>query len=47
MPNHNAVRRTFLAQDVTVFVGVIHTIDQCLMYGYTQMNAETGLGGVQ
>ena len=28
MPNHNAVRRTFLAQDVTVFVGVIHTIDE-------------------
>jgi len=33
--------------DIQCDNGVIHTIDQCLMYGYTQMNAETGLGGVQ
>lgn len=28
MPNHHAVRRTFLAQDITDFVGVNHTIDE-------------------
>jgi len=32
--------------DIQCDNGVIHCIDQCLMYGYQQMNAETGLGGV-
>ena len=33
--------------DIMCDNGIIHTIDQCLMYGYKQMNAETGLGGMK